>query len=71
MQEFPQSIAKEQATTERRMVSWDLVDAFSEVVKSGKTLQELAAAMVHFPQVLVNVKNVAKEKLAKGSSSIG
>jgi len=34
-----------------------------EVVKSGKTLQELASAMVHFPQVLVNVKNVAKDKL--------
>jgi phosphoglucosamine mutase len=40
-----------------------------EVVKSGKTLQELAAAMVHFPQVLVNVKNVAKEKL-DGSAPI-
>lgn len=35
-----------------------------EVVKSGKTLQELATVMVRFPQVLVNVKNVAKEKLA-------
>jgi phosphoglucosamine mutase len=34
-----------------------------EVVKSGKTLQELASAMVHFPQVLVNVKNVKKENL--------
>jgi phosphoglucosamine mutase len=34
-----------------------------EVVKSGKTLQDLASAMVHFPQVLINVKNVAKEKL--------
>ena len=34
-----------------------------EVVKSGKTLQELATAMAHFPQVLINVKNVAKEKL--------
>lgn len=34
-----------------------------EVVKSGKTLQELASAMVHFPQVLINVKNVAKDKL--------
>ena len=33
------------------------------VVKSGKTLQDLASAMVHFPQVLINVKNVAKEKL--------
>jgi phosphoglucosamine mutase len=35
-----------------------------EVVKSGQTLQELASAMVRFPQVLVNVKNVAKERLA-------
>lgn len=35
-----------------------------EVVKSGKTLQELATVMVRFPQVLVNIKNVAKEKLA-------
>ncbi|MEJ6618138.1 MAG: phosphoglucosamine mutase, partial [Candidatus Planktophila sp.] len=34
-----------------------------EVVRSGKTLQELAAVMVRFPQVLVNVKNVAKDKL--------
>ena len=34
-----------------------------EVVKSGKTLQELASAMVRFPQVLVNVKDVAKDKL--------
>ena len=34
-----------------------------EVVKSGKTLQDLATAMAHFPQVLINVKNVAKEKL--------
>ena len=34
-----------------------------EVVKSGQTLQELAALMVRFPQVLVNVKNVAKEQL--------
>ena len=34
-----------------------------EVVKSGKTLQELASAMVRFPQVLINVKNVAKDKL--------
>ncbi len=34
-----------------------------EVVRSGKTLQELATAMVRFPQVLVNVKNVAKDKL--------
>jgi phosphoglucosamine mutase len=34
-----------------------------EVVKSGKTLQELASVMVRFPQVLVNVKDVAKDKL--------
>jgi len=35
-----------------------------EVVRTGKTLQELAATMVRFPQVLINVKNVAKDKLA-------
>jgi phosphoglucosamine mutase len=31
-----------------------------EVVRTGKTLQELAATMVRFPQVLINVKDVAK-----------
>lgn len=35
-----------------------------EVVKSGQPLQDLASSMVRFPQVLVNVKNVAKERLA-------
>ena len=39
-----------------------------EVVKSGQTLQELASAMVRFPQVLVNVKNVAKERLADSTA---
>ena len=39
-----------------------------EVVKSGQTLQELAASMVRFPQVLVNVKNVAKERLADSAA---
>ena len=39
-----------------------------EVVKSGQTLQELASAMVRFPQVLVNVKNVAKERLAESAA---
>ena len=39
-----------------------------EVVKSGQTLQELASSMVHFPQVLVNVKNVAKERLADSAA---
>jgi len=34
-----------------------------EVVRSGKTLAELAASTVRFPQVLINVKDVAKEKL--------
>ena len=34
-----------------------------EVVRSGKTLAELAASMARFPQVLINVKDVAKEKL--------
>ena len=39
-----------------------------EVVRSGKTLQELATAMVRFPQVLVNVKNVAKDKLPQSAA---
>ncbi|MSO43251.1 MAG: phosphoglucosamine mutase [Candidatus Planktophila sp.] len=34
-----------------------------EVVRTGKTLQELAAMMVRFPQVLINVKDVKKDKL--------
>ena len=34
-----------------------------EVARTGKTLQELAATMVRFPQVLINVKDVAKDKL--------
>jgi phosphoglucosamine mutase len=34
-----------------------------ELVRTGKTLQELAATMVRFPQVLINVKDVAKDKL--------
>jgi phosphoglucosamine mutase len=34
-----------------------------EVVHTGKTLQELASTMVRFPQVLINVKDVAKDKL--------
>jgi len=32
-------------------------------VKSKKTLLELASAMQKYPQVLINVKDVAKEKL--------
>ena len=39
-----------------------------EVVKSGQTLQELASSMVRFPQVLVNVKNVAKERLVDSAA---
>ena len=34
-----------------------------EMVRTEKTLAELAASMVRFPQVLINVKDVAKEKL--------
>ena len=34
-----------------------------EVVRTGKTLQELAATMIRFPQVLINVKDVKKENL--------
>ena len=38
-----------------------------EVVSSGKTLAELASAMQRFPQVLINVSGVAKDKLAQSS----
>ena len=41
----------------------------AEVKRSGKTLQELSRVMVRFPQVLINVKNVAKERLS-GSNAI-
>lgn len=39
----------------------------AEVARSGKTLQELAQVMERFPQVLINVKNVAKERLSTSS----
>jgi phosphoglucosamine mutase len=39
-----------------------------EVVRSGKTLQELATTMVRFPQVLINVKDVKKEKLQESAA---
>jgi phosphoglucosamine mutase len=39
----------------------------AEVKRSGQTLQELSRVMVRFPQVLINVKNVAKDNLAKSS----
>lgn len=35
-----------------------------EVKRSGKTLKEAASIMQKFPQILINVKDVAKEKLA-------
>ena len=36
----------------------------AEVKRSGQTLQELSRVMVRFPQILINVKNVAKERLS-------
>jgi phosphoglucosamine mutase len=39
----------------------------AELKRSGQTLQELSRVMVRFPQVLINVKNVAKERLATSS----
>ena len=39
-----------------------------EIVRTGKTLQELAASMVRFPQVLINVKDVKKENLEKSKA---
>ena len=41
----------------------------AEVKRSGQTLQELSRVMVRFPQVLINVKDVAKERLS-GSNVI-
>ena len=34
-----------------------------EIVRTGKSLQELAATMVRFPQVLINVKDVDRSRL--------
>jgi phosphoglucosamine mutase len=39
-----------------------------EVVRTGKSLTELAASMKRFPQVLINVSNVAKERLASSQA---
>ena len=38
-----------------------------EVVRTGKSLAELASSMQRFPQVLINVAGVAKDKLADSS----
>ena len=40
----------------------------AEVKRSGQTLQELSRVLVRFPQVLINVKNVAKERLASSTA---
>ena len=40
----------------------------AEVKRSEQTLQELSRVMVRFPQVLINVKNVAKERLASSTA---
>ena len=40
----------------------------AEIKRSGQTLQELSRVMVRFPQVLINVKNVAKERLASSTA---
>ena len=38
-----------------------------EVVATGKTLAELASAMKRFPQILINVPNVAKDQLPQST----
>jgi len=38
-----------------------------EVVRTGKSLGELASAMQRFPQVLINVSGVAKDKLPEST----
>ena len=40
------------------------LQVLQEMKRTGKSAHELAQAMVRFPQILINVKNVAKEKLA-------
>jgi phosphoglucosamine mutase len=42
-----------------------------EVARSKKTLAELASAMVRFPQVLINVKGVDKDKLGASQTIAG
>jgi phosphoglucosamine mutase len=39
-----------------------------EVVRTGKSLAALASAMQRFPQVLINVSGVAKDKLAQSTA---
>jgi phosphoglucosamine mutase len=39
-----------------------------EVARSGKSLADLASAMQRFPQVLINVSDVAKDKLPQSST---
>lgn len=39
-----------------------------EIVRSGKPLHELAKVMTKYPQVLINVKGVAKEKLGSNTA---
>ena len=39
------------------------VQLISEVAQSGKSLNALASFMVRYPQLLINVKGVAKERL--------
>jgi phosphoglucosamine mutase len=39
-----------------------------EVARSKKSLAELASVMTRFPQILINVKGVAKENLASNSA---
>jgi phosphoglucosamine mutase len=39
-----------------------------EVVRTGKSLAELASAMQRFPQVLINVAGVAKDKLGESTA---
>lgn len=40
----------------------------SEIARSKKSLQQLASFMARYPQLLINVSNVAKEKLAENAA---
>ena len=40
----------------------------SEIARSKKSLQQLASFMARYPQLLINVSDVAKEKLAENAA---
>jgi phosphoglucosamine mutase len=46
------------------------VSLFGSVVRSGRTLHELAAELVEFPQILLNVRVESEKEKITGSSGV-